>query len=242
MKPDGGDLARARSTILSSGGAQARLCSACVDVLPVTGAAVSLLAGEMNQVTLCASDPVAERLDELQFDLGEGPCWQASDTGLPVLVPDVREGQNLSWPLFGAAIQETSAVAIFAFPLRVGSIGVGALDLYRDQPGPLSAPAMQDAFALAEALSWAVLRRLLEDGPPDSEEGLPERYGRRHAGSRREIYQATGMVLAQLSTTAEGAFALLRARAFAEGRSVAALARDVIARRVRFDEPTGGER
>jgi hypothetical protein len=42
------------------------------------------------------------------------------------------------------------------------------------------------------------------------------------------------MVLAQAEVTIEQAFLMLRARAFAEGRSLAELAADVVARRVRF--------
>jgi hypothetical protein len=210
------------------------LCSACLSVLPVSGAAVSLLAGELHQQTLCASDDVAERLDELQFDLGEGPCWQAVDTGRPVLVPDLLREQDVAWPHFQEAMQGSAASAVFAFPLRVGAIGVGALDLYQERPGPLDQHTVNDALALADALSWVVLRRLLGEGDNDGE----GHYGRVHAHTRREVHQATGMIIAQLATTPQSAFALLRARAFAESRSVRAVARDVVERRLRFDDPS----
>lgn len=228
---------RARAVIFAASTARAdgQLCSACLDVLPVSGAAVSLLAGELHQQTLCASDEVAERLDELQFDLGEGPCWEAVDTGRPVLVPNLRL-QNPTWPLFRDALQDSPAAAVFAFPLRIGAIGVGALDLYRDRPGPLEPSVLEDALALADALSWVVLRRLL--GEHDEADG-GDRYGRTNANTRREIHQATGMIIAQLATTPQGAFSLLRARAFAEGRSVREVARDVVHRRLRFDDPAG---
>jgi AmiR/NasT family two-component response regulator len=50
------------------------------------------------------------------------------------------------------------------------------------------------------------------------------------------VYQATGMVMVQLGTDGEAAFAALRARAYQEGRTLAEVARDVIERRVRFAE------
>jgi hypothetical protein len=49
-----------------------------------------------------------------------------------------------------------------------------------------------------------------------------------------QVHQATGMVMAQVGVTLDQAFLLLRARAFADGRPLAELATDVVARRVRF--------
>ncbi|MFF9896031.1 ANTAR domain-containing protein [Streptomyces longispororuber] len=53
-------------------------------------------------------------------------------------------------------------------------------------------------------------------------------------GARREVHQATGMVMVQLGIGQEQAFDRLRARAFTEGRTVSEVARDVVARRLCF--------
>jgi hypothetical protein len=50
-----------------------------------------VLTGLMSQATLCATDGVAARIEELQLDLGEGPCWVAMDSRVPVLLPDVHD-------------------------------------------------------------------------------------------------------------------------------------------------------
>jgi hypothetical protein len=50
------------------------LASPFVSVLPIAGAAVSVLSARIGQSTVSATDDTARRLDELQFDLGEGPC------------------------------------------------------------------------------------------------------------------------------------------------------------------------
>jgi hypothetical protein len=193
---------------------------------------VSVLTGLMSQATLCATDGVAARIEELQLDLGEGPCWEAMDSRVPVLVPDIRDVADRPWPLFAASAQEVLTGGIFAFPLRVGAIDLGSLDLYRARTGPLEPSVVQDATALADAMAWAVLQRLLAD----SREDLAG-WERDYTDSRREVHQATGMILAQVGTTASGAFALLRARAFSEGRTVRQVARDVITRRLSFAEP-----
>jgi hypothetical protein len=74
------------------------------------------------------------------------------------------------------------------------------------------------------------LRRLLTLGPDD---GGPSR-------SRREVHQATGMILVQLGISADEASLLLRAHAFSSGRSVKEVANDVVERRLDFS--TGAER
>lgn len=68
------------------------LCRPCLGVLPVTGVAVALLTRSLFADTVCATDAAAARIDELQFDLGEGPCWEAFTVHRPVLVPDLHTG------------------------------------------------------------------------------------------------------------------------------------------------------
>lgn len=66
-----------------------RLCRAAARALPATGVAVSLIAETGNQVTVAASGALTERLEELQFSLGEGPCLEAYATRSPVLAADL---------------------------------------------------------------------------------------------------------------------------------------------------------
>ena len=51
----------------------------------------------------------------------------------------------------------------------------------------------------------------------------------------RVVHQATGVVAAQLGMTVEVAFERLEARATRDGRPLDELARDVLARHIRFD-------
>lgn len=75
---------------------------------------------------------------------------------------------------------------------------VDAVDLWAPTTGPLSERQIFDAGALADLAAWQVLRRVLRDIPDiDDPEGT--------ISSRREIHQATGMVLVQLDLTAQDA-------------------------------------
>jgi hypothetical protein len=141
--------------------------------------------------------------------------------------------------MFTAAARETTARGVYVLPLQDGAIRVGVLDFYRDQPGILVDDDLAGALRAADAAFWALLgwapgRRLDSVGAPvpgpDSAGWL--------AGApleRREVYQATGMLIADLDVEPDTALARLRAYAFLHGRSVDAVARDVIERRIRLD-------
>jgi hypothetical protein len=167
---------------------------------------------------------------------------EASSGGRPVLVPDVPDvaDQKLAgsprWPRFGVAVADAGVHAIFAFPLRVGAIRVGVLDLYRDTPGRLTAAEVVEALAFADAATILVLHlqdHAMHDGEPAA---LIEPIERRAV-----VHQATGMITIQLGITLAEALLRLRAHAFASGRTVSAIAADVVDRRLRFDDRRPGE-
>lgn len=212
------------------------LCAPFLKALPVSGAAVSVFGGSMQETLVCASDALSARLDELQFELGEGPRWEALRTRLPVLLPDVRSAPHLSWPVLGKALAGTGIGALFVFPLTVGAIDIGVVELYRSSPWELSHADQVVAGVLAGQTAWTLLRRLLtakSAGDTDpSQEARPL--------SRREIHQATGMVLAQTGLPAADALLLLRAHAFASGRTLIETAADVVGRHLDFTPPERG--
>ncbi len=210
----------------------ARLCAQCLSALPVSGVSAALMTIHgPSGVVLAATDERARRLEELQFGLGEGPCVEASAGGRPVLEPDLASGP-LRWPLFGEAVLDAGVRALFAFPLRVGSVRVGVLDLYRDSPGPLVAPDLLEALAFAEAATVVVLHLQDHEGGGSA---LTE-----PIDSRAEVHQATGMITIQLGIGLAEALLRLRAHAYASGRTVSAIAAEVVSRRLVFDDSESG--
>jgi hypothetical protein len=228
------------SVIAGGGGEQgvlpARLCAECLAALSVSGVGVALMTADgPSGVVLAATDGRARQLEELQFALGEGPCVEASGSGRPVLQPDLAAAGSARWPRFGDAALDAGVHAIFAFPLRVGAIRVGVLDLYRDTPGPLSAPDLADALAFADAATVVVLH--LQDR--DERGGVsPALTG--PIDSRAEVHQATGMITIQLGVNLAEALLRLRAHAYATGQTVSAVAADVVNRRLFFDDSESG--
>ncbi|MGB3440901.1 MAG: GAF and ANTAR domain-containing protein [Actinophytocola sp.] len=209
-----------------------RLCAACLSALPVSGVGAALMTVDgPSGIVLAATDGQARQLEELQFALGEGPCVEASGGSRAVLEPDLVATGTSRWPRFGAAVLAAGVRAVFAFPLRVGAIRVGVLDLYRDVPGMLTAPELAEALAFADAATEVILH-LQDDGAGSVLTGP--------ADGRAEVHQATGMMTIQLGVSLVEALLRLRAHAYASGKSVSAIAADVVSRRLFFDSESGG--
>jgi hypothetical protein len=148
-----------------------------------------------------------------------------------MLIPDLDVPDDVAvdrWPAFMKGAGVAGVRAVFAFPLRVGAINVGALDLYRDRPGELSETHLRARFMAADAAALVLLRTEI-----NSDESLADDVEDISA-FQLQVHQATGMVQIQLGVTTAEAFLMLRARAFALGRPIAEVATDVVARRLRF--------
>ena len=138
-----------------------RACATCTEALSMTGAGVTLLDGDLRR-SLGSSDRVTATI-EVAFNLGEGPGVDAGRLGVIVQEPDLATSGR--WPTFAARALDAGVAAVFAFPLRAEAATIGTLHLYRDETGPLSAPQLADALAVAALVTHTVL--ILEaDAPP----------------------------------------------------------------------------
>ncbi|MFH7600383.1 ANTAR domain-containing protein [Streptomyces racemochromogenes] len=203
----------------------ARLCEAVLGLLPVSGLAMSLGGEGGGDIPLHASDGTARRLAQLQFTLGEGPGVRAAEVFAPVLAPDLAGGTDAHrWPLFAPRAVAAGARSVFALPLGTSTVVLGTMDLYRDTPGMLKAADLRAAMLAADAVT--VLLVAFDHGPAPVEGVAAWLHDAEN--HRTEVYQAAGMIMSQLRLGADEALALLRARAFREGRTATEVARDVI--------------
>jgi len=216
------------------------ICDRCVSELAVTGAGATVLSKSTDSMNIGhrrglvhASNPTSARLEDLQLTVGEGPCVDAFASGGPILVPDLLADVS-RWPAFGSAAVELGAAAVFSFPLQVGVVRLGSLDLYRDRRGELSGPALSAALILADLATITVIEQI--DGHTvDDVTWL--------ADSHTEIHQAVGMVRIQLGVSSDVALLRLRGYAFTQGLALAEVARRVVSRAFQFDavEEVGDE-
>lgn len=211
------------------------LCEACVVLLDVDAAAISLVFEGANSGTLGASGAPARTYDELQFTLGEGPCLDAVSRRIPILVVDLADGQEARWPAYRPAMLARQIRGVYAIPVVVAGEFVGALDLFRAQPGPLLGDELVGAVAAAELAGIPLLDLLDADLQAAAADPNSDAWAELNTLSRAEVSQATGMLVAQLEIEPAEALVRLRAHAYATGRTATDVARDILERRIQLD-------
>lgn len=210
-----------------------RLCQSCTDTLPITGVGMALMNDSGHQGVIAATDGAARVMEDLQFALGEGPCIDASRARRPVLQPDLAKSAVARWPAFGPEALTAGIAAIFAFPLHVGAIRVGILDLYSESPGSLDEPVLAGALAYADAAVWVLMHLQAQMSVAG---GLHPQLAD-PVENRSEVHQATGVASVTAAVSLADALLLLRAHAYAEQRSILEVAREVIAGTLCIDTP-----
>jgi hypothetical protein len=211
-----------------------RLCDVCAEVTGMSGAGIMLMSGDMHRGSVCTTNEVSALIEQLQYDLGEGPCVDAYKTDRPVLEPDLTDPRDHRWPAFSGAAITAGVRAIFGFPLQVGAVRLGALNLYRDTAGPLTDEQLADALVMADVAAQALL--VLQADAPPGEVAAELQAG---ADFQYVVHQATGMVAAQLNVSVGHAIVRLKAHAFGNGLPLTEVALAVVRRELRFDAATG---
>ncbi|WP_167580826.1 GAF and ANTAR domain-containing protein [Kineococcus rubinsiae] len=215
-----------------------RLAESCAAALPGAGVGLSLTTPAGPAGVLAATRGTGAAVEELQLTLGVGPCRDAWTSGRPALHADLAATGAARWPAFVAGALGAGVQAVFAFPVRVGAVRLGVLDVSRAARGALDTAELATALTYADA-AVAVLVHLQAgrgagDGPP---------LALRLVEDSAEVHQATGMVSVQAGVGVAQALGLLQARAFAGGRPLREVARDVLRGAVRFtrdDDGIGG--
>jgi diguanylate cyclase (GGDEF)-like protein len=149
------EFARTMVTDFPIQGILDHLVKRIVDIMPITAAGVTLISPGVEPRYIAASNGAALQFEKLQTELDEGPCLAAYQSGEAISVPDLRAEDR--FPTFVSRASEVGLGAVFTFPLRHGERRIGALDLYRDTPGELSAESMAAAQTLADVTTAYLL-------------------------------------------------------------------------------------
>jgi len=201
------------------------LLEACVEVLAVDGAGLSLT--QDLRVPLGATSEHVARAESLQTTLGEGPCLSASALDQP-LVADLDLLQA-RWPLFRRElVRQTPFRSVATVPLQLPEDRrrLGAVDLYSTDPRAGSLRNLNRDWTEITTLMTALLvrdpRSLLEPGEAGSADRSPS-YQR-----RMDVWMAVGMVIGLTGMANPDALAVLRAYAFSNELSLDELAQSLI--------------
>jgi hypothetical protein len=206
------------------------VCESLVSEADVDGGGVALLSSRGTRNVVFASDDVSKALEDLQIDLAEGPCVDAAVERAPVMAADLRDadqGYADRWPFFVPRVDALGVRGVFAFPLLVGPMVLGTLELYRLAKGLLDERQLSAAVEATDELGRSILDLSQVGGLGDM--GSPGAF----------VHQAAGMVMVQIDSTIDGAMAFLRAQAFVEGRSLVELSAEVVRGERNFRRETG---
>jgi hypothetical protein len=168
-----------------------RLCDVSADVTGVAGAGIMLMSGDVPRGSVCTTNPVSALIEQLQYSLGEGPCVDAYKQDRPVLEPDLGDPATPRWLASRRPALDAGVQAVFGFPLQVGAVRLGALNLYCDVPGALTDDQHADALLLASIVAQTLLMLRVQrrtgqepvNGHRPYHEGSERRSWRRGAGA-----------------------------------------------------------
>jgi hypothetical protein len=154
------------------------------------------------------TDPLATRLDEVQYRLNEGPCVESTRTPGLGLTFSGDLGAGREYPRFGPAAAQLGVHSVLAVGLfaTVESVPrTGALNLYSFQVGGIDELDRDLAVILAAHASTALAATMASTAAE-----LEAAQLRQALTSRDVIGQAKGILMERRGITAEEAFDALR--------------------------------
>lgn len=203
--------------LTGNGAVLQRVCRGAARALSLRGCAIHLVGSAGTTVLAASSDAWAAEVADLAFAVAEGPSVEALARRRPVLVNDLGRRRD-RWPGFVETAGSHDVAAVFSFPLALGGLVLGVLELFSSE-----VHALRDEEAtLTLAFVELTCQILLGDQSPDGTwEPLVDH--------RAQIHQAQGMVMVDLGLDLAEALVRMRAHAFAQGVPMIELAHAIIA-------------
>lgn len=199
------------------------ITSVALQVLPAArGAGVTLIDPLGRKTSTAATDAWVEQADELQYELGEGPCLTAWGLREPVRIDDL--GSEQRWPQWRAAAAELGLVSSLSVPLRVPGGAIGAVKVYATSSAAFDAAALRLLEAFAEQA--AIL--LVHVQAKDTARRISDELGRALA-ERDLISTAKGILVARDNIDVDEALQVLMDTSRGTGLPLREVARRLLA-------------
>jgi GAF domain-containing protein len=194
------------------------LSDRCVEALDVAAAGVMLVAPSGALQVIASSSDAMRTLELFQLQADEGPCIEAYRSGHPVVNVDLTAA-GTSWPEFAEHATGAGFRSAHSLPMRLRGHSIGALNLLRDQTGPLSDSDVDSAQALADIATIAIIQHQVVIDAQTLNTQLSSALN-----SRVVIEQAKGKISEATGTDMDHAFRRLRNHARNHNARLAALA------------------
>lgn len=199
-----------------------------VELVGATAAGLLLADPRGRLEFMAASDEDAKLLELFQVQSSEGPCLDAFRTAAPVVNADLGTA-TARWPRFAPRAAAAGFRSVHAFPLRLRTEVIGALNVFgTDRTSELSTADVPVVQALADVATIALLQeRTIRRGEVLSEQLQGA------LNSRIAIEQAKGAVAQAYDVSVDEAFTLLRDHARRNNRKLSEVAHAI------FTDPDG---
>jgi hypothetical protein len=193
-----------------------------VRLLAASAAGVMLADPRGELRVAAASSEQAELLELFQLQNDQGPCLECFRTGGAVTATDLA-GPAARWPRFAEAAARAGFRSVEALPMRLRDQVIGALNLFRAEPGPLGPADLRIGQALADVATIGLLH---EQNVRRRETVAEQLQGA--LNSRVVIEQAKGKLAERLSIDMDRAFKMLRDYARNSNQHLTDVARDFV--------------
>jgi transcriptional regulator with GAF, ATPase, and Fis domain len=196
----------------------AAICVAATLVVTGCDHASLLVRHDSRYVTVGASDRIAQRIDDMERQAGDGPCVDAIEEETPQIETDLTTPNQ--WPHLAAKmLAETPVRGAMGFRILVDRRKTGALNLFSDKAGVFDTESAGQAIVLASFASVAINAVAQGDDVSTLRRGLL---------SNREIGKAVGMLMMLYNVDEQEAFNVLRRYSQDLNIKLADVARSVI--------------
>ena len=177
------------------------LVHACVRLVDGCQRASLMLRTNDHYATAASTDEVAHRIDQMELEIGEGPCLDAILDEAYQHDADLTSGTS-PWPRFTARIlAETPVRSALGYRLFLEGDKVGALNIFSDEPGALTSRSADQGAVLASYASVSLLALRAREEAESLRQGLQ---------SNREIGKAVGLLMAAHRVSSDEAFDILK--------------------------------
>ena len=172
-----------------------RIVLAATQTVPGTDyASITARRGDGRLETLTATDPLVEEADELQYELREGPCYDAVTSDPVAYSPDLST--DLTWPRYGPRVAQLGLLSQKAVRMYVHDGTLTGLNLYSR-----SRRAFEDSDGLPELFASHASIALGYATELQSLQGA--------IGTRETIGKAIGIIMERYGLSEERAFEFL---------------------------------
>ena len=199
-----------------------RLAERCAELLDCAEAGLLLADAAGLLRVMASSSERSEALELLQSQRDEGPCVECFRNGEPVFSENL-EADDERWPQFAPAAVQRGFRSVQALPMRVRGETIGAMNLFRSEPGRIAEPDLSLGQGMADIAAIALLQERTVRESRGVIAGLQGALN-----SRVIIEQAKGILAERSQVDVDAAFVRMRAYARDNNRLLADVAADLI--------------